>query len=118
MKAMRWVIVFLPVATACVITIAVREHAAHAAEPQGAVAPAVSAPGNARAAVARPNDNALSIPDTTVAINSATPMSQRVVHYSIDARYNAETHTVDASEVLTYRNLTGQALDHFPFHLY
>jgi hypothetical protein len=118
MKAMRWVIVFLPVATACVITIAVREHAAHAAEPQGAVAPAVSAPGNARAAVARPNDNALSIPDTTVAINSATPMSQRVVHYSIDARYNAESHTVDASEVLTYRNLTGQALDHFPFHLY
>jgi len=31
---------------------------------------------------------------------------------------NAETHVVDATEVLTYHNVTGQALDHFPFHLY
>ncbi len=60
----------------------------------------------------------LSIPDTTLAINSSTPMSQRVVHYEIDARYDAGKHTVDATEVLTYHNLTGQALDHFPFHLY
>src|ERR1051326_7935153 len=60
----------------------------------------------------------LSIPDTTSAINSPTPMSQRVVHYEIDAKYNASTHTVDATETLTYHNLTGQALDHFPFHLY
>jgi glucan phosphorylase len=59
-----------------------------------------------------------SIPDTTSAINSSTPMSQRVVHYEIDAKYDAATHTVDATEVLTYHNLTGQALDHFPFHLY
>jgi hypothetical protein len=59
-----------------------------------------------------------SIPDTTSAINSPTPMSQRVVHYEIDARYDAGKHTVDATETLTYHNLTGQALDHFPFHLY
>ena len=45
-------------------------------------------------------------------------MSERVVHYEIDAKYDAATHTVDATEVLTYHNLTGQALDHFPFHLY
>jgi hypothetical protein len=45
-------------------------------------------------------------------------MSQRVVHYEIDAKYDAVRHTVDATEVLTYHNLTGQALDHFPFHLY
>ena len=45
-------------------------------------------------------------------------MSERVVHYEIDANYNATKHTVDATEVLTYHNLTGQALDHFPFHLY
>ncbi|MGA8764986.1 MAG: M1 family metallopeptidase, partial [Candidatus Sulfotelmatobacter sp.] len=32
--------------------------------------------------------------------------------------YDAAKHTVDATEVLTYHNLTGQALDHFPFHLY
>ena len=61
---------------------------------------------------------AATIPDTTLAINSPTPMSQRVVHYQIDAKYDAAKHTVDATEVLTYHNLTGQPLDHFPFHLY
>jgi hypothetical protein len=61
---------------------------------------------------------ALSIPDTTISINSPKPMSERVVHYEIDAKYDAAKHTVDGSEVLTYHNLTGQALDHFPFHLY
>jgi hypothetical protein len=60
----------------------------------------------------------LSIPNTTLAINSSTPMSERVVHYEIDAKYDAAKHTIDANEVLTYHNLTGQALDHFPFHLY
>jgi hypothetical protein len=58
------------------------------------------------------------IPTTTMAINSPTPMSERVVHYEIDAKYDAKKHTIDATEVLTYHNLTGQALDHFPFHLY
>jgi hypothetical protein len=61
---------------------------------------------------------ALTIPDTVLAVNSPTPMSERVVHYEIDARYDAAKHTVDATEVLTYHNLTGQALDHFPVHLY
>ena len=61
---------------------------------------------------------ALSIPTTTSAINSPTPMSQRVVHYEIDAKYDAKAHTVDAAETLTYHNLTGQPLDTFPFHLY
>jgi hypothetical protein len=60
----------------------------------------------------------LSIPATVSAINSPTPMSERVVHYEIDAKYNAKTHTVDADETLTYHNLTGQAQDTFPFHLY
>jgi hypothetical protein len=113
MKMMRWIIVFLPVVTACLITVAVREHAAHAAAPETTTA----SPEKAQA----PNGtgaDALAIPDTTLAINSATPMAQRVVHYAIDAHYNAETHIVDANEVLTYRNLTGEALDHFPFHLY
>jgi hypothetical protein len=58
------------------------------------------------------------IPATTTAINSSQPLSQRVVHYDIDAKYNAKDHTLDATEVLTYHNLTGQALDRFPFHLY
>jgi hypothetical protein len=60
----------------------------------------------------------LAIPATTSAINSATPLSQRVVAYDMDAKYNAKTHALDASETLTYHNLTGQALDTFPFHLY
>jgi len=60
----------------------------------------------------------MSIPNTTLATNSPAPLSQRVVHYHIDAKYDAARHTIDATEVLTYHNLTGQALDHFPFHLY
>jgi len=63
-------------------------------------------------------DSGLSIPNTTSAINSPTPLSQRVVHYEIDAKYNAQSHTLDATETLTYHNLTGQPLDTFPFHLY
>ena len=46
------------------------------------------------------------------------PLSQRVVAYQIDAKYDPPQHTVDATETLTYHNLTGQALDTFPFHLY
>jgi len=60
----------------------------------------------------------LAIPATTSAINSPTPLSQRVVAYDMDARYGAKAHALDASETLTYHNLTGQALDTFPFHLY
>jgi hypothetical protein len=58
------------------------------------------------------------IPETTSAINSSTPLSQRVVAYNIEAKYDPKTHSLDGSEVLTYHNLTGQPLDHFPFHLY
>jgi hypothetical protein len=60
----------------------------------------------------------LSIPDTTSAINSVTPLSQRVVHYEIETKYDPKSHSLDATEVLTYHNLTGQPLDTFPFHLY
>jgi len=56
----------------------------------------------------------------SVATNSpnGAPLSERVVAYSIDARLNTETKTLDATESLTYRNLTGQPLTTFPFHLY
>ena len=64
------------------------------------------------------NAAGLAIPATTSAINSATPLSQRVVAYDMDAKYNAKAHSLDASETLTYHNLTGQPLDSFPFHLY
>ena len=46
------------------------------------------------------------------------PLSDRVVAYTIDAKYNAKNHSLDATETLTYTNKTGQSLDRFPFHLY
>ena len=46
------------------------------------------------------------------------PLSERVVAYRIEGVYNAKTHTLDATEVLTYTNRTGTTLDKFPFHLY
>src|ERR1700693_273969 len=107
---LRWMIMLFPVLSVVVISVVVKEHAANAAPLQG-VAPSVIG--------AAPNSSGASaIPDTTLAINSAQPMSQRVVHYEIDAKYNSVKHTVDATEVLTYHNLTGQPLDYFPFHLY
>ncbi len=80
-------------------------------------APQTAAPAKA-AATAPAASGSATIPDTTIAINSPTPMSQRIVHYEIEAKYDPSTHTADANEVLTYHNVTGQALDHFPFHLY
>ena len=54
----------------------------------------------------------------SIATNSPTPLSTRVVAYTIDAHINPQAHTLDATETLTYRNLTGQPLTTFPFHLY
>ena len=79
--------------------------------------PATKAAPSAKTAMETASE-VLSIPDTTLAINSSAPLAQRVVHYEIDAKYDASKHTIDATEVLTYHNLTGQAVDHFPFHLY
>ena len=45
-------------------------------------------------------------------------LSHRVVQYSIDATYDPKSHTLDATEALTYKNLSGQPLSVFPFHLY
>jgi hypothetical protein len=55
---------------------------------------------------------------TVSGIAQTTPLSERVVAYQIDGAYNAKTHTLDATEVLTYTNRTGTTLDKFPFHLY
>jgi len=106
----RWKSVALFVALALGIIAAAGRRTAIAA-------PQATAPAKSVAAASVPR-GPVSIPDTVLAINSPTPMSQRIVHYEIDAKYNASTHTVEANEVLTYHNVTGQALDHFPFHLY
>jgi hypothetical protein len=111
----RWIILFFPVVSVMMLSLAVMHHAANAAPPQrpSSVPAAKATPTAASSKV-----SATAIPTTTLAINSDKPMSERIVRYEIDAHYDAVTHVVDATEVLTYHNLTGQALDHFPFHLY
>ncbi|HEY6414243.1 MAG TPA: M1 family metallopeptidase [Edaphobacter sp.] len=46
------------------------------------------------------------------------PLSTRVVAYNIEAKLDTAQKTLDATETLTYKNLTGQPLSTFPFHLY
>jgi hypothetical protein len=48
----------------------------------------------------------------------AKPLSERVVSYQIDAQVDAVHKSIDATETLTWRNLTGKPQDTFPFHLY
>jgi hypothetical protein len=50
--------------------------------------------------------------------NEGAPLSVRVVNYQIDARLDAAKKTIDATESLTYKNLTGKPQQTFPFHLY
>jgi Peptidase family M1 domain len=45
-------------------------------------------------------------------------LSTRVVAYVIDAKLDPKAHKITASETLTYKNLTGQPQQDFPFHLY
>src|SRR5580658_846534 len=113
---MRWLIVFFPVVSVVLISLLVKEDAANATAPQGAAAASVAT--SPKKSLSAKNPEEVTIPDTTLAINSSTPMSQRIVHYEIDAHYDATRHIIDGNEVLTYHNLTGQPLDHFPFHLY
>jgi hypothetical protein len=110
----RSFILFFPLLSVIGISVLVKMHAVKAEASQ---TPPAKASAASPAAVTQ-NWGLLTIPDTTLAINSSKPMSERVVHYEIEAKYDAEKHTVDATEVLTYHNLTGVALDHFPFHLY
>jgi hypothetical protein len=44
--------------------------------------------------------------------------STRVVAYQIEAKLDPTKHTIAASETLTYKNLTEQPQQTFPFHLY
>ncbi len=112
------IILLVPLFSVLAITLAVHRHAAKAAGPPASLSqPALPAKA-AETSSSSHDSGAVSIPDTTLAINSNQPMSERIVHYQIDAKYDAKTHVVDASEVLTYHNVTGQPLDHFPFHLY
>jgi len=61
---------------------------------------------------------ALPVCGQTSATNSPVPLSTRVVSYTIEAKVDPDHHTLDATETLVYKNLTGQTLTTFPFHLY
>src|ERR1700744_6349124 len=67
---------------------------------------------------------AASAPSTQAQLSVATnspngkPLSESVVAYTLDARLDTDKKTLDAIETLTYRNLAGQPLSTFPFHLY
>jgi hypothetical protein len=54
------------------------------------------------------------------AINSpdGKPLSDRIVAYWIDSKLNTDAKTLDATEILEYRNDSDQPLSTFPFHLY
>ncbi len=53
-----------------------------------------------------------------ITLIAQAPLSQRVVQYDIDAKYDAKAHSLDAVETLTWHNFTGKPQDKFPFHLY
>ena len=116
MKIIRWLIFVFPVLSVVVVSLLVREHAAKAAAPQTAPTPAIA--GNASPTIPILDTAALAIPSTTLAINSTSQCRSAWSITRSTRSTTRSTHTVNASEVLTYHNLTGQALDHFPFHLY
>ena len=57
---------------------------------------------------------------TSLATNAPAgqPLSERVVNYTIDAHLEMDKKALDATETLTYKNLTGVPLTMFPWHLY
>ena len=59
-----------------------------------------------------------SSPLTAPTSRTGQPLSLRVVAYQIDARLDVAKKAIDATETLTYRNLTRCPLETFPFHLY
>jgi hypothetical protein len=57
-------------------------------------------------------------PSSTPAAAPEKTLSVRVVAYTIDAKLDPAKHTIDATETLVYKNLTGKPQQTFPFHLY
>src|SRR5689334_14278215 len=87
-------------AVGLVVLVSLGISALFSEQPVLAVAPqsaALSAPATRPHTAASAADVGLSIPDTTLAINGPKPLSERVVHYEIDAKYDAGKHTVDAT---------------------
>ena len=86
------------IAVGCAMFCAVSSAPLFAQAPPGPITPHIAAPSPAESA-----KNAL---------------STRIVAYAIDAKLDAVKHSIDATETLTYKNLTGKPQQTFPFHLY
>lgn len=57
-------------------------------------------------------------PDGKPALRVPGERSPRIASYTIDARYDATAHRIEASQVLTWKNTGGSAVTELPFHLY
>ncbi|MEZ4384562.1 MAG: M1 family metallopeptidase [Nannocystaceae bacterium] len=48
----------------------------------------------------------------------AVPAEARIADYVLDARLDAETHRIEGTARITWRNRTSRTVRHLPFHLY
>ncbi len=51
-------------------------------------------------------------------LRGAVPAGARIADYVLDARLDAEQHTIDGTARLTWRNTTSRTVTTLPFHLY
>jgi hypothetical protein len=70
------------------------------------------------AAASKPRGDSQATSRVATSVAEKEPLSTRVVAYQIEAKLDPAHHTITASETLTYKNLTGQPQQTFPFHLY
>lgn len=107
-RGLRWAVA-VPLAAG--LPLAAREHAVPAQPP--ATTPA-------RAAVAAPpTEPPRGLPAPSDAgLPPLSAVSPRNASYSIDARLDPETHTIDGTLELRWRNISRVTVQAFPFHLY
>ncbi len=51
-------------------------------------------------------------------LRGAVPSDARIADYRLDARLDADEHTIDGTALLTWRNTTSRTVTTLPFHLY
>ena len=51
-------------------------------------------------------------------LRGAVPADARIADYTLDARLDADEHTIDGTAIVTWRNATARTVTTLPFHLY